>query len=115
MIVGKSEVVLSQVRQYIVADDVEISTELVDMSVVDGVGEGFSPDSPRLYVDGVADRPPIVSSLLLLQRWRMHHLLQPEAFEEEVSRDEVQDDFLLRVLVRVDMVGRVDPGGSEGS
>ena len=85
------------------------------MFVVDGVGEGSSPDNSRLYVDGVAESSPIVSSLFLLLGWRVQHLLQPEPFEEEASRDEVEDDFLLGVLVRVDMVGRVDPGGTEGS
>ena len=91
-----------------------ISTELVDISVVDGVGEGCSAHCPRLYVDGVADGPRTGSSLLL-QGWRVQHLLQPESFEEEASRHEVQDDFLLRVLVGVDMVSGVDPGRREGS
>ena len=91
-----------------------VPTELVDMSVVDGVGEGCSPDCPRLYIDAVAESSHRASSLLL-QGWRVQHFLHAESFKEEASRDEVQDDFLLRVLVRVDMVSRVDPGSSEGS
>merc|ERR1711879_576624 len=45
----------------------------------------------------------------------MKHLLQAETFEEEASRYEVQDDILLRVLVGVDVMSRVNPGSSEGS
>ena len=84
------------------------------MPVVDGVGEGCSPHCPRLYIDGVTESSHRVSCLLL-QPWRVQHLLHAESFEKEASRDEVQDDFLLRVLVRVDMVSRVDPGSREGS
>ena len=92
-----------------------LPTELIDMSVVDGVGECCSPDLPSLYIDVVPDHPSVVPALLLLLRGRVQHLLHTEPFEEEASREEVQEDFLLGVLVRVDMMGRVNPGRAEGS
>ena len=93
------------------------------MPVVDGVGECGSADLPRLNIDGVTDCPAktLSSSLPLplllppLHSWRVQHLLQAESFEEEASREEVQADFLLRLLVRVDVVSRVNPGSGEGS
>ena len=49
-------------------DELRTITKLVDVSVVDSVGEGWSLDISALYIDGVSN-DSFVSRVLSLLNW----------------------------------------------